>query len=464
MFRKLWRDLTGQALMMVTIMLPVMLGFVGLAIEGGRYMMLHSQLQDLADAAALAAAKQLTGQTGSITSARSAVNNTWAHNNYPWLSNDGTASSNAQINASDVHVCETIDTDPCVDTTDDAKARYVQVTTIARGIVPAFLTAVGAGTQTARATATAESIMVACNVQPLMLCNPFEPNGVEFADAVENGTVKKGMQFHLKILNDPGASGSNQSYAPGDFGLLDPPGMNSSGANLIRDLLSQQNPPFCYIDNVSPRTGQAVQKVNDGINVRFDIPINATNNDPNVDLSTAPVVIKGYQPKNSGYCTNGQYTDQPSWRLPRDSGTPTPYGNMTLGSGNIDSGTAATYMAAHFSAGWQAGTAVGAANRYNEYVAERNLTANSNEPKAPVCKPVSSAGADRRVISVAVIDCLANNVRGNSVTNVISNSYINLFLTEPSSAGEVWGEFMGLMTPTSSGSKIKQIVQLVRDQ
>lgn len=25
-------------------------------------------------------------------------------------------------------------------------------------------------------------VLRACNVQPLMLCNPFEPNGVEFAD------------------------------------------------------------------------------------------------------------------------------------------------------------------------------------------------------------------------------------------------------------------------------------------
>jgi Flp pilus assembly protein TadG len=474
-FARLLRDQTGQVMIYFVILLPVMLGLIGLSLEGGRLLMLNSQLQDLADAAALAGAKELDGTDDAIDRATNAAENILS--NDTWWSNvilAGVQIVDPPVFYSALKGAPS-DNPAAADvvTTVAKEAAYIKVTTVTRQVLPAFLIAVGAASaaQTS-ATATAGTTYIACNVQPLMLCNPFEQTGgggKEFEAAVKDGTVRPGMLFHMKVLNDPGSNGSNQSFAPGDFGLLDPPGENSSGANTTRNLLSSQSPNFCYVDSVSPRTGQAVSKTSDGINVRFDIPVNGSTT--GLDQSPAPDVVKGMIPKNAS--CNGQYNDLgASARYPLDSSW-TNYGNMQLGNGTMvfpDS-----YWQYHHGANWPSDLlAAGQPNRYLAYQRELGMTPMSvpgTENPVPVCNATTSEStAQRRTISVAVIDCLANNVKGNSTTNVRSNAYVDFFITQPSlnysnmqGNGEVWGEFVQLITPQSAGGKLHQIVQLYRD-
>ena len=140
---------------------------------------------------------------------------------------------------------------------DPKYSRYIRVTTTNRGVIPTFYQAVGATTANmTSATATAETQYVTCKTHPMMLCNPMEPNPF---------TATVGHMFHLK------PKGAGQcTFAPGDFGLVDPPGYTAVGANAIRDLFSQQIPPFCYANEVNPRPGHATDMVSDGINIRFD--------------------------------------------------------------------------------------------------------------------------------------------------------------------------------------------------
>jgi Flp pilus assembly protein TadG len=450
MLKGLVRDERGHVLIMFTVMLPVIFGLIGLSLEGGRLMLLHSQLQDMADAAALAGARELDGGANAISRARQAALD-WSLKNAPWWSNVPLVGN--QIG--EPLITDTLDGAASVN---DAKATYVKVTTVMRSVAPIFLVAVTNVLGSVNATATASSKYVACNVQPMMLCNPFEPQGKSFTTAVADGTVKTGMQFHMKVLNDPGANGSNQSYAPGDFGLLDPPGMDSSGANSIRNNISQQSPNFCYINQVSPRTGGAVQKVNDGINVRFDIPNNG--NTAGLDQSPAPDVLKGYQ-LAANYCNNStKFTDLGAdWRMPRDTPPRTPYGNLEIGNGTLLNPD--TYWGNHFGGTWPSGK-----TRYQAYLQEMNTTVLAGtEARGPTCQPLTTEStADRRIINMAVVDCVANNVRGNSTTNLTSSAYVDFFITEPSTSGDVWTEFVRIMTPTSPGTKLHQIVQLVRDQ
>ena len=98
----------------------------------------------------------------------------------------------------------------------------------------------------------------------------------------------------MKVKGNTTPGGDGNSWAPGDFGLLDPPGLNSSGANLIRNLLSQQSPDFCFANNLSPRTGGAVQKVSDGLNIALICPSMAIKR----DWTQQPPPIL------SGACTN----------------------------------------------------------------------------------------------------------------------------------------------------------------
>src|SRR2546426_7445592 len=70
-----WRDTDGVILPYVTMMLVVIVGVSVLALDGARYMSLQSQLQNGADALALAGAAELDSTSNAITRATNAINN-----------------------------------------------------------------------------------------------------------------------------------------------------------------------------------------------------------------------------------------------------------------------------------------------------------------------------------------------------------------------------------------------------
>src|SRR5262252_1032062 len=71
----LWSDTQGLILPYVTIMLVVIIGVAVLALDGARYMSLQTQLQNGADALALAGAAELDRLPDSETRAIRAMNN-----------------------------------------------------------------------------------------------------------------------------------------------------------------------------------------------------------------------------------------------------------------------------------------------------------------------------------------------------------------------------------------------------
>src|SRR5262249_41422480 len=155
-------------------------------------------------------------------------------------------------------------------------------------------------------------------------------------------------------------------FAPGDFGLLDPAGQSNSTATQIRNLLSQTQPNFCYVNNISPRTGQVTNKVLDGINVRFNIPPNG--NTTGLDQTSAPNVIKGEVNSNAPNCPQNQWSNQQCTGtgknqtcsslvpLPLDS-TMTSVGSASIGTGTMSTSDMTNYWSNHHGPGttWPAG-------------------------------------------------------------------------------------------------------------
>src|SRR5262249_39095257 len=242
-------------------------------------------------------------------------------------------------------------------TTNPAQAKYIEVTTVMRQRSVSFIAAVGGtGNAQTSASAVAGSSYVACNVQPLMICNPWEqavdPN---FANHVSPGTM-------IQLLNEGG-----NNFAPGDFGLLDPAGASHSSANDIRNLLSKTQPNACYVDNISPRTGQVTNKVLDGINVRFNMPP-STGNTNGLDQTSAPNVIKGWTNSNAPSCPQNKWTQSnPDQALPLDS-TMTSVGSMQVGNGTMTTAAKNFYWSSHHGNGttWPAGVTT----RYAAYQLE----------------------------------------------------------------------------------------------
>jgi Flp pilus assembly protein TadG len=456
MFRKLWRNEDGQAIMMITIMLPVLFGFVGLAIDGVRFASMHTELQNLADAAALAGAKKLDGTSNAIDNATAAANSLSA-DNAPTLSN--VAADGVQIGTPVFYQYLAGDADPVsgktiasdVVTTDPTLANYIKVTTIQRSIDPLFLVAVGLGQAGTTATATAGSTFVACNVQPLMLCNPNDPNAF---------TATAGDLWGFT------ATGNTGGYSPGDFSLLDPANGKGS-APAIANLLAASSPNACYVNTLSPAQGQKTVDVASGINVRFDI--NPTGNPKNMDQTPAPNVVKG---DDTNACMNSNQVSYTQKNPPLNAATAMPLVTSTtpigsaLQGGGFDTANANSYYAAHHpTATWPTNT-----TRYSVYLDELNGnfgagTSGELQVKAPTCTGVSAGTASRRVISIAIVDCKSQNISGNSNKVIFSKQYAEFFLVRPvADDGIIWAEFIRFMTPASSGTKLKQIVQLVRDQ
>lgn len=91
----------------------------------------------------------------------------------------------------------------------------------------------------------------------------------------------------------------------------------------------------------------------------------------------------------------------------------------------------------------------------------------------PQCSPGEGYGTgqipaatvpDRRRISVAVVNCLANDVHGNS-TDLPVERWVEVFLTEPSlnrtrtSAGDIYAEFISETLAGGSGSTAGQVIR-----
>src|ERR1700683_1706640 len=74
----LWRDTDGLMAPYVAVMLPVLVGFALLALDGSRRMSLQTQMQAAADSLALAGARELNKQTGAESRAVSAMANAHA--------------------------------------------------------------------------------------------------------------------------------------------------------------------------------------------------------------------------------------------------------------------------------------------------------------------------------------------------------------------------------------------------
>lgn len=447
---RLRKDEEGSIWILFVILIAVIMGMVGLALDGGRLFALNNEMQDIADAAALAGARELDGTSTAITRATDRAQNL-LNNNPRWAEGGSTG-----VQAATVQFYSAISSTGDTGTVDPLAARYISVTTVDRSVFPTLLRALGASAAAqTRARAMATSGVVACNTQPMMLCNPMEPN--EF-------TATPGQMFHLK---PKGGSGSSD-FAPGDFGLVDPPGFESSGANAVRDLLSQQSPNFCYANLVNPRTGHAVGPVIDGLNVRFDrVP---TGNTSGMDTSSAPNVIDATTPQISGKGTpncNQAFGDITGGKkLPRDTLTEAPGTEIGSGPSLADLND---YWQHHYGANWPTDPTTGLPlTRYQGYLRELGINGTAptkvagTEAMAPVCNGVSSANHMRRVLSVSIVNCQAWNVRGNAVNQVWTTKYADFFITEPSTDGSLYTEFVRVVTPETSGGKLHRIIQLVR--
>jgi Flp pilus assembly protein TadG len=275
------------------------MGMLGLALDGGRLILVNNSLHDLADAAALAAAAQLDGAQDALTRADTAARSLTTNTPTRWYDVAGVAIPSG---TSGVQFYSALNPDTV--TTDPTTATYVKVATGSWQVNPTFMAGAaalfgftatsGSTSATAWAQGNGANGIANCGVTQSFLCNPFEGtelhagNANNFAQNVSVGTM-------IQLVNGAGAAGN--------WGLLQVPGENANPHNQAAfwDQSSVGSSCVTAASQGTTRTGNVAKFAYQGMNVRFDSPFG--NGD---DSLSAPIVINGFcSSKNGTSCTGG---------------------------------------------------------------------------------------------------------------------------------------------------------------
>lgn len=445
----LWRDPSGAVVVQVAVVAAGLLGAGALAIDLGRAMVLSSQLQSAADAAALTGAAELDGADGARVRAQNAIAGAFGTNIQSHADDglgDAVAIANVRFLRNAVN-----------EAGDDTQARFVEVTVQPRSVTSSLIAAL-AGPQvvTTQARAIAGFMQVACRIPPLMICNPFE--ATLGAGAPFDATV--GQQILVK------SQGAGAQWAPGTFGLLDPPSGNT-GASAIAGFLASATPPNCYGPGVDIRPGQA-NSVRTALNTRFDMyeaPFFAGAKN-NAAYRPARNVTKGMVVSGNA-CNPAAAAAPQAMALPRDA---------CLIAGTCERfGDGIWDLAGYWSVNHGGSPPSGVTTRYEAYRWEidnaaipdaNQATGTTLENGTPQCSSVTpSDDPDRRVLYMAVVNCLEQGIAGND-DDVPAIAYLKAFLTEPVpiSASEVAIYMEVVEVSTAGGMKeiLHDMIQLYR--
>ena len=274
--KKLFGNTKGSVAPTVALSLVGLIAAGGVAFDYARMATMHTELQDAADQAALAAATQLNGQASACARAAAAASDLLTNKTY-----FATYASGRNVTVQNDSACDGIGNIKFYKTYDqvndtpgdaadaDANAKFIIVTVDARQARYALTPIVGlfsSGNIAATAVASLGGGAV-CKVPPLMICNPVETTGPGAVLTFDPDTYKgRGLKLE---------AGGGGSWGPGNYGYLD----FGNGANAVEKALAANvdNDPCITADTVTTKTGNQTS-VTDGINTRFDIYGTGLNN------------------------------------------------------------------------------------------------------------------------------------------------------------------------------------------
>ncbi len=439
--RSLLRDTRGSVAVTVGFTLVGLLAFTGLAIEVGEAFSLNTELQQAADASALAAAAELDGFTGAIDRATRAAT-AFGPNTQLW---DTAGAGKVQF-ASIVFLSATAcGSPPCVPaaglllppavspagdvtTTKDAEAGYVRVTTKTGNLATNLISLVsGNALLQTEAVATAGRNAIVCLDVPLMICNPNETGS--------GGQVPPTLVAGQEVLvSDNGGD----MIAPGNWGFLCPPSDPTCGGNSLGGFLASASSTGkqCTSDIMYTKPGATTGPVKN-FNARF-----------------------GQTPAPSGALIAFNETSYPNDATLSANGS-------RISSSTTANWNSGAYMTTFHSGAQYTGSKSGPANtptRFDVYNWENSTGVPSTTP--PYSIPVYNsngtgtiANNTARIINVGIANCIAENEQGRWHGPGIG--YFQVFMTGPMASGNVYLEVIKQYN-FGSGGPIHNNVALYR--
>jgi len=264
--QRLMKATYGAVAPTVALALFALIGAGGIAFDYAHLAAMDTELQQAADQAALAAATQLDRSAGARVRAAAVIQapgtNRLAANITKFANDDSDSGTSVEIE--NVTFCKAFN-DSVADTTaactqlgakdDDGDALFVIVTTELRTTHYALTPIVAAFSGTISATAVAGVQSSVCNIAPLFVCT-------DNMDFPTDADIGKGLRMKV---------GSHNSWAPGNYGLLDFTAGGGGGGNTaaINALLGHGLNGCLTNDQVSTLPGN--KNVTDAINTRMDV-------------------------------------------------------------------------------------------------------------------------------------------------------------------------------------------------
>ncbi len=530
---RIWRNETGAAAALYALALPALVAVAGIAFDYARLAAMDTELQNAADQAALAAATQLDRRAGAVSrsamAATSLINNETRFANDGEGRDISDLTIRVYANRSQAEACGDAGALSAT-ATGDAQAAFVCVQVNTRTANFALTPVVGALRSNIVAQAVAGVGSALCRTPPLMICNPNEPSDPDanFIAGVRGhgmlvvqgggGAWAPGNFGYLDTGTGNGATGVRMA-----LGWVSPPGncISQNGVDTVdtepgnmSNVPQALNTRFDIYDNQGCEDGGVCPP---SVNARKDLVRQKGASNPNNscrlhDSQGWYLPANRYDPGNPGATPD-------SMGHPRDvchalaTGQPGAC-TSSIGDGNWHRDT---YFRTHYlrtegplagtrwnSADWQANTGLSStATRYEVYLWEIANRGNVIDgvrvldPKphpdgvangtpinyaGPVCSQLqpdggygdgitpSATSADRRRMSVAVVNCTANNVRGNS-TGVPVRRWMDVFLVEPSIArpgsstrratgqDQIYVEIIGETTSGSAGETAGSVIR-----
>lgn len=516
--RRFWRNESGASAALYALALPALVGMAGIGFDYARMASLDSELQNAADQAALAGATQLDQIAGSIARATAAARNGLATNRT--LSANDSGGTTIDIPDGQVYFYATqadaeASTNPInpADDDADARARYIRVQVETRRANYALTPIVGAFFGDIAAEAVAGIGSAVCRIPPLMICNPDEPlnNTDETVDFDASSHMGQGLLVVQQGFWEPGAFGF-LDLGTGAVGVERALAWTSPTGQCV-----PVNGPEVLDAEIEPGLKASTQ---DAINTRFDVydncpaggacPASINSIKDVTHLSDSAGVANLTDKKACTYGVNGETN---GWNVPTNPYLPSsdarvstttplsPMGHPRDICHSLDTRTCGRFgdgfwdRDAYFRSryGWDhtqwqtntgmtegGGTRPSTPSRYDVYkweianrgsviggatiLGNRTNGTRTNYAK-PVCSPNKGYGtgydpaggdADRRSMSVAVINCEAENVRGKSGPYQI-RKFIDVFLVEPSlkrartAKTDIYVEIIGESEASTSG-------------
>ncbi len=456
-FRTFARNDSGGIAVYTAFFAILGIGAAALALDIGRMSLLRTEMQNRADAGAMAGARYLDGRDGAQGRAREVA--------IQATSERSRISDSAELVVPELGIAFYSGRDPQsgawlpVAPGDDAASRFMRVSLEQRDMTIYFqrvLDIVVGETAsivtTFNATAVAGSRPFICNAPPLMIC--------DFNDPVGSGPDLKnpsniGRQLRLKEAQ----AGGNQSWAPGNFGLLSvDDGSNAAGA--IEAALAAVDPQECYGYDVNTAPGSKTNKVKNGINARFDLPNNSFPFPaPNVINYPQDTVLEGNNEilGDGDWDREGYWTEKHGGSLPSALSDATRYQTYLYELGETywvnTQGPGAGKQVIHPTSGdIPAGYTEVTPPTSDVPVAADSANADDPAFDGEPSQPVASDGPARRLVEVAVLKCDFYDVRGDG-TYPTEGNYLEVFLTEyvqdPSNAA-IYGEVVRALSPLNA--------------